>query len=102
MNKENKKIYEKAIFQSKLWKYLAWSLPLIWLSVEFLLYSLGMDQFADKLIIAGGVVLFTVSVIWWWWAVDTIRLFAEAMQRTTENFAEVKRELRKVRDDLNK
>lgn len=102
MNKENKKIYERAIFQSKIWKYFAWSVPLIWLAAEFLLYALGMDQLANKLIIIGGLFFFIISVIWWWWAVDTIRLFAEAMQRTSNNFQEIKRELRKVRDDLNK
>lgn len=102
MDNENKKIYQRALFQSALWKYFAWSLPLIWLAAEFLLYSLGMDQFANKLIIAGGVVLFSISVIWWWWAVDTIRLFAEAMQRTSDNFNDIKKELRKVREDINK
>lgn len=102
MNKENKKIYERAIFQSKLWKYFAWSLPIIWLAAEFLLYMLGLDQIANKLIIAGGLLFFVVSVIWWWWAVDTIRLFAEAMQRTSNNFNDIKRELRRVREDLNK
>ena len=102
MNKQNKKIYERAIFQSKLWKYFAWSLPLIWLATEFLLYILGLEQFANKLIIAGGLFFFVVSVIWWWWAVDTIRLFAEAMQRTSRNFNDIKSELRKVREDLNK
>lgn len=102
MNKENKKIYERAIFQSKIWKYFAWSMPLIWLASEFLLYALGMDQLANKLIIIGGLFFFIISVIWWWWAVDTIRLFAEAMQRTSNNFQEIKRELRKVREDINK
>ena len=102
MNKENKKIYERAIFQTKLWKYFAWSLPLIWLATEFLLYMLGLEQLANKLIIAGGLFFFIVSVIWWWWAVDTIRLFAEAMQRTTQNFSDIKQELRKVREDINK
>lgn len=102
MNKENKKIYERAIFQSKLWKYFAWSLPLIWLATEFLLYALDMDQLANKLIIFGGIFFFVISVVWWWWAVDTIRLFAEAMQRTTNNFNDIKRELRKVRQDINK
>jgi hypothetical protein len=102
MNKENKRIYERAIFQTKLWKYVAWSLPLIWLASEFLLYMLGMQQIANKFLLAGGMFFFIISVVWWWWAVDTIRLFAEAMQRTTDNFVDIKKELRKVRQDLNK
>lgn len=102
MNKENKKIYERAIFQSKIWKYFAWSVPIIWLATEFLLYTLGMDNFASQLVIAGGLFFFVISVIWWWWAVDTIRLFAEAMQRTSMNFDDIKKELRKVREDINK
>lgn len=102
MNKENKKIYERAIFQSKLWRYFAWSVPIIWLAVEFLIYALGFEQLANKFILAGGIFFFVISVLWWWWAVDTIRLFAEAMQRTANNFSDIKRELRKVRDDINK
>lgn len=102
MSNDNNKIYDRAIFQTRLWKYFAWSLPLIWLAAEFLLYMLGLDHLANKLIIAGGIFLFVVSVIWWWWAVDTIRLFAEAMQRTSNNFTEIKTELRKVREDINK
>ena len=102
MNKENKKIYERAIFQSKIWKYFAWSVPIIWLAAEFLLYTLGMDNIANQLVIAGGLFFFVISVIWWWWAVDTIRLFAEAMQRTSMNFDDIKKELRKVREDINK
>jgi len=98
----NDKLYKKAIRQSNYWKYFAWSVPLIWLALEFLLYVLGHEQLTNKLIIAGGIFFFVVSVVWWWWAVDTIRLFAEAMSRTTDNFKEIKQELRNVRDDLNK
>jgi len=102
MNKENKKIYERAIFQTKIWKYFAWSVPIVWLATEFLLSLLGFETYANKLIIFGGVFFFVISVLWWWWAVDTIRLFAEAMQRTSQNFTDIKRELRKVREDLTK
>lgn len=98
----NNKLYEKAIKQSKTWKYFAWSAPIIWLAVEFLFRIFDLDVLHDKLIIAGGVFFFVISVIWWWWAVDTIRLFAESMRRTTDNFNEIKQELRHVRDDLNK
>ena len=75
---------------------------MIWLAVEFLTLFFGFEETAHKFLLGGGILFFIISVIWWWWAVDTIRLFAEAMQRTTENFSEIKRELRKVRDDLNK
>jgi type VI protein secretion system component VasK len=102
MNKENKKIYERAIFQTKIWKYFAWSVPIVWLATEFLLSLFGFETYANKLIIFGGVFFFVISVLWWWWAVDTIRLFAEAMQRTSQNFTDIKRELRKVREDLTK
>jgi len=100
MDHQNKKIYQRAILQTKIWKYLAWSLPLLWLATEFLLYVLDLEQFASKFVIAGGIFFFTVSFIWWWWAVDTIRLFAEAMQRTSKNFVDIKTELRKVREDI--
>lgn len=102
LKNSNDKIYARAIFQSKLWKYFAWSMPILWLATEFLFYILGWEQLANKLIIIGGVFFFVVSVIWWWWAVDTIRLFAEAMQRTSDNFLDIKRELRKVRDDIKR
>lgn len=102
MNNENNKIYQRAIFQSALWKYLAWSFPIIWLSVEFLLYMLGFESLTNKFLVIGGIVFFIISVLWWWWAVDTIRLFAEAMQRTSDNFNDIKKELRKVREDINK
>ena len=102
MNEENRKIYERATFQSKIWKYFAWSLPMIWLVAEFLLYMFGFENIANKLLIFGGIFFFAISIIWWWWAVDTIRLFAEAMQRTSNNFNGIKQELRKVRENLNK
>ena len=98
----NNKLYRRAVKQSNLWKYLAWSLPLIWLALEFLSHVFGVEHWHDKLLIGGGVVFFAISVLWWWWAVDTIKLFAEAMQRTTSNFTEIKQELRKVREDINK
>ena len=102
MSNENQKIYERAIFQTKIWKYFAWSAPTIWLATEFLLYMLGYELLSNKLIVLGGAFFFVVSIIWWWWAVDTIRLFAEAMQRTSNNFIDIKTELRKVREDINK
>ena len=98
----NDKLYRKAVRQSKIWKYVAWSLPLLWLGFEFLIYIFGAEHWHDKLLVGGGITFFAISVLWWWWAVDTIKLFAEAMQRTTSNFSEIKQELRKVRDDLNK
>lgn len=98
----NNKLYKKAERQASWWKYLAWSLPIIWLSAEFLLHVLGFETLEKKLLVAGGVFFFVVSVLWWWWAVDTIRLFTKAMQRTTDNFNDIKQELRKVREDINK
>lgn len=98
----NNKLYKKAEKQATVWKYLAWSLPIIWLAAEFLLNVFGFQSLENRMLVAGGIFFFVVSVIWWWWAVDTIRLFAKSMQRTTDNFNEIKDELRKVREDINK
>ena len=99
---ENQKIYRRAIKQSKAWQYLAWSLPMIWLAVEFLTLFFGFEETAHKFLLGGGILFFIISILWWWWAVDTIRLFAEAMQRTSTNFDDIKKELRAVRKDIKK
>lgn len=101
MNK-SEELAQKIIIGQRLWKYAGFSLPVIFCGILFIVNIIGFETYLRQILSLGGIFFLTVTVLWWWWAVDVIGQFAKMNKQTLENFKEIKTELRKFREDLNK
>jgi len=88
------------LLQVKLWKYFAWSFPLIFLAAQYLLHVFGFDDIMGQLIVIGGEIFFTVSVIWWWWAVHNIANMIQSLNNANKNLEKVADQIGLIRKDL--
>jgi len=90
----------KVIKQANWWKYLAWSLPLIYLAGLFLLEIFGFKNIVSEVVVIGGIFFFCIAVIWWWWAIQNIITVLSSMQVTNKKLLDVIKELKFIRKDL--
>lgn len=86
--------------QATAWKIFGKSIPIIVLSILFLLDLFGFAQLSSQLLVIGGAFFFGVACLWWWWAIDVMISVANLMTRATEKFEEVKDEIISVKKDI--
>ena len=86
---------------AKYWKYAAWTLPFVALAALIFSEYLGINSFYKKIITITVTVFFGTSVFWWWWALDKLTFLVKTMQKTSENFNEVKENIREVKEDIH-
>lgn len=91
---------QKARREATLWQYAAWVLPFTALAIIGFEYWIGTETWYDITIIIITTTFFTVSVFWWWWAVRKFADLMDSMKQTNENFIEVKKSLRAIKEDL--
>jgi len=94
------KIFKSAIKQTMWWKYAAWTLPFVALAIIVIEYFIGNETIRQNTMLVISVTFIATSVFWWWWAINKIRLMLKAMERTENNFYEIKTDLSKTRQTV--
>lgn len=93
MVRQFKKIVEQAQKEASYWKFAAWTLPFVALGLLVLEYWIGSTKWFEITLLSITLIFFTVSVFWWWWAIHKIMIILEGMNRTSDNFEEIKQQL---------
>lgn len=102
MVRKFKQIVKQAQTEATYWKYAAWTAPFVALTILILELWLGEPEFIQKTIKFITITFITVSVFWWWWAIHKIIVILESMERTSDNFEDVKKELRETRKSFTR
>lgn len=91
---------KKLIRQANLWKYFAWSFPILYLAGLYLLELFGFDNYISKAIVIGGEIFFVVAVIWWWWAIHNIVAIMKTFQHTDKKLSDLLDDLKQIRKNI--
>lgn len=97
-------LVETARKQSIWWMYAAATLPFVALAIIISLHFYNLDSWLHNTYLVITITFVATSVLWWWWAINKIVHMLRAMDRTDENFYEIKdalTETRKVVRELN-
>ena len=97
-----KEFSKKAIKDIKLWAWLATVLPITSLAGLFFLEFIGISSNIRLLLTLGATLMFLISVVWWWWAIYTIATIAKNLSTTIDRFDDVKKDLKSIKNDLQK
>ena len=84
------------------WAYAAWTAPFTALAVIFFLDQIGWSEGVSRLVVIGGVIMFTVAVYWWWWAIFKLARISNLLLETAENLKRIGKEMREVGREINK
>ena len=83
------------------WAYAAWTAPFTALAVIFFLDQIGWSEGISRLVVIGGVIMFTVAVYWWWWAIFKLARISNLLLETAENLRRIGKEMREVGRDID-
>lgn len=91
---------EKLFKQSQWWKYAAGTIPIVCLAILAIIDLADWSYEHNQLL--GFILLgfFTVSILWWWWVIDKITQLVKLLMETEKQFAELKTELIKIKQEV--
>jgi len=95
-----KNFHTKKLKEIKLWAWAATVLPITFLCVLFLVQFIGFEGGIQRILVIGGVIMFTLSVTWWWWALHTIGSVTYLLSETLKKFKKVNTELDILKEDI--
>ena len=86
------------------WRLYAKVLPLGFLALLFLLYTIGWTSIIQKILVCGGTIMFSSAVIWWYWVLQKVYVFAGTLDNTVKSIDKIGNEIKdikkEIRDDL--
>lgn len=102
MVKEFSEIVKRTRIETNWWRYSAWTLPFLALSIVAFEHFIGWESHMAKTIVIISVVFFTISVLWWWWALTKIVTILEGLKRTEDNFLELRKDIKETKEEFTK
>lgn len=90
----------KILQQARYWMIAASMLPLTALSGLFFLEKVGWETNLEKSVTIIATSMFFIAVAWWWWAIKKIMQFAKMIEKTEQDFLDVKDLLKDMREKL--
>lgn len=91
---------KKLFKQSQWWKYAAGTVPIVCLVILAIIDLANWSHEHNQLLGFLLLCFFTVGILWWWWAVDKIVYLAKLLIKTEQQFAELKTELIKIKQEV--
>lgn len=86
--------------QAKWWKYAAGTIPMLCLCIITIIDLTGWSHLHNKLLGFLLLSFLAVGVFWWWWAVDQLIELSRTLFNTEKKFAELKEELKKIKNEV--
>jgi hypothetical protein len=90
------------IRQVSIWSWLGRVAPLSALTILCFVIFLDFSGWVDYLICAVAVAFAIVAFTWWWWVIYAVRELNKMLDRTTEKFEVVIREIKDLKKDIKK
>lgn len=84
--------------QIKWWKYAAWTLPFVALTILIGEILLGFDSYLTAIIISTTFIASTV--LWWWWAINKIAVMLSRSEKMQESFKTLSEDIKEVKRDV--
>ena len=90
------------IRQVNIWSWLGRVAPLSALTILCFVIFLHFSGWVDYVICAVAVAFAIVAFTWWWWVIYAVRELNKMLDRTTEKFEVVIKEIKDLKKDINK
>ena len=94
------KLTGKILQQGRYWMIAASVLPLTALGGLFFQEKIGWSTNIEKLLTIAATAMFFIAVVWWWWAIKKIMQFTKMIEKTEQDFLDVKNLLKDMREKL--
>lgn len=90
------------IRQVSIWSWLGRVAPLSALTILCFVIFLDFSGWVDYVICAVAVAFAIVAFTWWWWVIYAVRELNKMLDRTTEKFEVVIKEIKDLKKDIKK
>ena len=90
------------IRQVNIWSWLGRVAPLSALTILCFVIFLDFSGWVDYVICAVAVAFAIVAFTWWWWVIYAVRELNKMLDRTTEKFEVVIKEIKDLKKDIKK
>ena len=90
------------IRQVSIWSWLGRVAPLSALTVLCFVIFLDFGGWVDYVICAVAVAFAIVAFTWWWWVIYAVRELNQMLDKTTEKFEVVIKEIKNLKKDIKK
>jgi len=90
------------IRQVSIWSWLGKVAPLSALTILCFVIFLDFSGWVDYVICAVAVAFAIVAFTWWWWVIYAVRELNKMLDRTTEKFEVVIKEIKDLKKDIKK
>ena len=90
------------IRQVSIWSWLGRVAPLSALTILCFVIFLDFSGWVDYVICAVAVAFAIVAFTWWWWVIYAVRELNKMLDRTTEKFEVVIKEIKDLKKDIRK
>lgn len=97
---EVKDFTEQTTKEGKWWDWTARILPLVAICTVAVLHYFKLHDIRDLFLDIVVIVFFTICFVWWYWAIQKIVSAAKYLNNSRQRFADLAKELRKLKKDI--
>tara|TARA_B100002019_G_C21273439_1_gene603738 strand:- start:3095 stop:3394 length:300 start_codon:yes stop_codon:yes gene_type:complete len=90
------------IRQVSIWSWLGRVAPLSALTILCFVIFLDFSGWVDYVICAVAVAFAIVAFTWWWWVIYAVRELNKMLDKTTDKFEVVIKEIKELKKDIKK